>query len=447
MKGKVLIVDDDADLRAVLGSLLSDSYQVSEAQNNAAVQQAMNQEQPDVVLLDVKLPDADGLELLPQLKKRWPETEVIVLTGYDDVSMAVEAGKRGAYNFVTKPFENTKLLTDVRCALERKEQTAENSNLRRALETMSGTASPVFQSAAMRDLVRTVERIAPSDVAVLITGESGTGKEVIADLVHTFSPRSKGRIIKINCAALPRELIESELFGSVKGAFTGAHSDRDGLIRQAEGGTLFLDEISEMPVDTQSKLLRVLQDQEVRPVGGKTAYKTNCRIVAATNRRPEDAIKDGKLREDLFYRISAISVYLPPLRERREDIMPLANAFLKRFASQANRVIKGFSPGAIERLTGFEWPGNVRQLQNEVQRAVLLCEGDEVDSADLSITKVRTSGEESIDTNFTLLEGVERNAIVQMLKETGGNKLETAKRLGIGRQTLYNKIKAYGIEV
>jgi DNA-binding NtrC family response regulator len=407
----------------------------------------MSGDQPDVVVLDVKLPDADGLDLLPQLKKRWPETEVIVLTGYDDVSMAVEAGKRGAYNFVTKPFENTKLVADVRCAFERKEQTAENSSLRRALETMSGTASPIFQSAAMRDLVRTVERIAPSDVAVLITGESGTGKEVIADLVHTFSPRSKGRIIKINCAALPRELIESELFGSVKGAFTGAHSDRDGLFRQAEGGTLFLDEISEMPIDTQSKLLRVLQDQEVRPVGGKAAYKTNCRIVAATNRRPEEAIKDGKMREDLFYRISAISVFLPPLRERREDIMPLANAFLKRFASQANRVLKGFTPGAIERLTGFEWPGNVRQLQNEVQRAVLLCEGDEVDSADLSITKVRTAGEESLDTNFTLLEGVERNAIVQMLKETGGNKLETAKRLGIGRQTLYNKIKAYGIEV
>jgi DNA-binding NtrC family response regulator len=447
MKGKVLIVDDDQDLRAILGALFEDEFQVMEAESAAALQKAFSADQPDVVVLDVKLPDADGLDLLPQVKKRWPESEVIVLTGYDDVSMAVEAGKRGAYNFVTKPFENTKLLTDVRCAFERKEQTAENSSLRRALETMSGTTSPVFQSSAMRDLVRTVERIAPSDVAVLITGESGTGKEVIADLVHTFSPRNKGRIIKINCAALPRELIESELFGSVKGAFTGAHSDREGLFRQAEGGTLFLDEISEMPIDTQSKLLRVLQDQEVRPVGGKAAYKTNCRIVAATNRRPEEAIKDGKLREDLFYRISAISVYLPPLRERREDIMPLANSFLKRFASQANRVIKGFTPSGIERLTGFDWPGNVRQLQNEVQRAVLLCEGDEVDSADLSVTKVRTSGEESFDTNFTLLEGVERNAIVQMLKETGGNKLETAKRLGIGRQTLYNKIKAYGIEV
>ena len=319
--------------------------------------------------------------------------------------------------------------------------------LRRALETISGAASPIFQSGAMREVVRTVERIAPSDVAVLITGESGTGKEVIADLLHAFSPRSKGKIIKINCAALPRELIESELFGSVKGAFTGAHADREGLFRQAEGGTLFLDEISEMPIDTQSKLLRVLQDQEVRPVGGKTAYRTNCRMVAATNRKPEEAIKDGKLREDLFYRISAISFFLPPLRERREDIMPLANAFLKRFAAQANRGIKGFTPSAVERLTGFDWPGNVRQLQNEVQRAVLLCEGDEVDATDLSVTKVKIVGDESQDTNFTLLEGVERNAIIQMLKETGGNKLETAKRLGIGRQTLYNKIKAYGIEV
>jgi DNA-binding NtrC family response regulator len=319
--------------------------------------------------------------------------------------------------------------------------------LRRALSTMSGGSSPIFQSSSMQAVVRTVERVAPSDVSILITGESGTGKEVIADLIHAMSPRCKGRIIKINCAALPRELIESELFGSVRGAFTGAHSDREGLFRQAEGGTLFLDEISEMPVDTQSKLLRVLQDQEVRPVGGKVSYKTNCRIVAATNRKTDEAIKDGKLREDLFYRISAISVHLPPLRERREDVMPLANSFLKRFVAQANRPIRGFTPSAVERLTAFDWPGNVRQLQNEIQRAVLLCEAGDIDSTDLSITNVKSEADQSMDTNFTLLEGVERNAIVQMLKETGGNKLETAKRLGIGRQTLYNKIKAYGIEV
>ena len=236
------------------------------------------------------------------------------------------------------------------------------------------------------------------------------------------------------------------MFGSVKGAFTGAISDRDGLFRQAEGGTLFLDEISEMPIDTQSKLLRVLQDQKVRPVGGKTDYQTNCRIIAATNRKPEDAIADGKLREDLFYRISAISVYLPPLRERRDDIMPLANAFLKRFAAQANRTLRSFTLAATDRLTGFDWPGNIRQLQNEIQRAVLLCEGPDVDASDLSVSEIRMVPSEGHDTSFTLLEGVERNAIIQMLRETGGNKLETAKKLGIGRQTLYNKIKAYGIE-
>jgi DNA-binding NtrC family response regulator len=451
MKAKVLIVDDEKELRDLLASVLEEYYDVAQAGNAAALRQGFSQEAPDVVLLDVKLPDAHGLDLLPQIKKSWPETEVIVLSGHGTVTMAVEAGRRGAYNFLTKPFENEKLLADVKCAIERKQQSEENVTLRRALETMSGSASPVFRSAAMQDVVRTVERVAPSDVPILITGESGTGKEVIADLVHALSPRNKNRIIKINCAALPRELIESELFGSVKGAFTGAHADRDGLFRQAEGGTLLLDEISEMPIDTQSKLLRVLQDQEVRPVGGKTCYKTNCRILAATNRRPEKAIKDGKLREDLFYRISAISVHLPPLRERHDDIMPLANSFLKKYAAQANRDVRGFKQDAMDRLTAFDWPGNVRQLQNEIQRAVLLCEGGEIAAADLSVSTAKSGGtttqEEELDTSFTLLEGVERNAIIQMLKETNGNKLETAKRLGIGRQTLYNKIKAYGIEV
>jgi DNA-binding NtrC family response regulator len=447
MNGKVLIVDDEAHVRGLLTDVLTNDYQVTELSSGAGLQKALSQEAPDVVLLDVKLGDADGLDLLPQIKRRWPETEVIVLTGHGTIMMAVEAGRRGAYNFLSKPFDNEKLLADVKCAIESKRQTEENSTLRRALETMSGAASPIFRSSAMQEVVHTVERIAASDVNVLITGESGTGKEVIADLIHTLSPRSKNKIIKINCAALPRELIESELFGSVKGAFTGAHSDREGLFRQAEGGTLLLDEISEMPVDTQSKLLRVLEDQEVRPVGGKTSYKIDCRVIASTNRRPEEAIKDGKLREDLFYRISTVSVHLPPLRERTEDIMPLANAFLKRFAAQANRVIRGFTPTAIDRLTAFEWPGNVRQLQNEIQRTVLLCEGDMVDAADLSITNAKTASSDDHDTNFTLLEGVERNTIVQTLKDTGGNKLEAAKRLGIGRQTLYNKIKAYGIEV
>ena len=446
MKGSILIVEDEADMRDLLREVLQGTYDVSIAATGAALKQAFTGSQPDVVLLDLKLPDADGLDLLPQIKKQWSDTQVIVLTGNATFDAAIKATKLGAYHFLSKPFETNSLLVTVDRAIEHRRQGEENNSLHKAVSVLSGGASPVFHSAPMKEVVRTIQRVAPSDVPILVTGESGTGKEVMADLIHAMSKRSGGRIIKINCAALPRELIESELFGSVKGAYTGAHTDREGLFRQAENGTLFLDEISEMPIDTQSKLLRVLQDQEVRPIGGKVSYKTNCRIVAATNRPPAEAIKDGKMREDLFYRISAITVHLPPLRERRDDIMPVANAFLKRFASQANRTISGFSPSAVERLASFEWPGNIRQLQNEVQRAVLLCEGSTVDATDLSITAVKTNPDGQ-DTNFTLLEGVERNAIIQMLKETGGNKLEAAKRLGIGRQTLYNKIKAYGIEV
>jgi DNA-binding NtrC family response regulator len=446
MKGKILIVDDEADLRSLLKSILESDYTVAEAENGAALAKLLPSEAPDVVLLDLNMPGTSGLDLLPQIKKSWPDTEVVVLTGAATFEAAVEATKRGAFHFITKPFDTQHLLVTIERAIENRQQKESNNSLRRAVATMTGGSAPVFQSQLMQNVVRTIERIAPSDVTILITGESGTGKEVIADLIHALSPRSKNRIVKVNCAALPRELIESELFGSVKGAFTGANSDRDGLFRQAEGGTLFLDEISEMPIDTQSKLLRVLQDQKVRPVGGKTDYQTNCRIIAATNRKPEEAIKDGKLREDLFYRISTISVYLPPLRERREDILPLANAFLKRFAAQANRTLRSFTPAAADRLAAFDWPGNIRQLQNEIQRAVLLCEGPDVDASDLSVSEIHMVPSEGHDTSYTLLEGVERNAIIQMLRETAGNKLETAKKLGIGRQTLYNKIKAYGIE-
>jgi transcriptional regulator with PAS, ATPase and Fis domain len=298
----------------------------------------------------------------------------------------------------------------------------------------------------MRAITRTVERIAASDVSVLITGESGTGKEVIADLVHTLSKRSRFPFVKINCAALPRELIESELFGSVKGAYTGAVADREGLFRQAQGGTLLLDEISEMPIDTQSKLLRVLQDKEARPVGGRTTYRTDCRLVAATNRQVERAITDGRLREDLYYRISGISLALPPLRNRHEDILPLARAFLNRYAAHAGRDISGFTPAAARRLQCHAWPGNIRQLQNEIQRAVLMSEGDIIDVNDLSLVDPASCGNTDHLT-LSVLKAMERNKIVELLKETGGQKAQTAKRLGIGRQTLYNRIKAYRIDL
>jgi DNA-binding NtrC family response regulator len=445
MNAKILIVDDEAEIRQLVVTMLSsEGYQVQQAEDIAALQAYFDGAPPEVVLLDLKLPDGDGMELLPTLKKQWPETEVIVLTGFATLDAAVEATKRGAYHFQQKPFDYKTLLLAVEHAIEHKQLVEEAASLRRALSTMSGGASPVFQSAAMKAVVRTVERVAPSDVSVLIAGESGTGKEVIADLVHSLSPRSKGPFIKINCAALPRELIESELFGSVKGAYTGAQADREGLFRQAEGGTLLLDELSEMPIDTQSKLLRVLQEKEYRPVGGRTSQKANCRIIATTNRVVEEAIREGKMREDLYYRISAIALMLPPLRERREDILPLATTFLKRFAAQAGRMLTGFSPEAAEHLRQFDWPGNVRQLQNEVQRAVLMCEGRAIQIGDLSISTTSAVSEPT-DTDLTLMEAMERNTIVQILKETNGNKLETARRLGIGRQTLYNKIKAYRI--
>jgi DNA-binding NtrC family response regulator len=443
-KPKVMIVDDEAEIRHVIKIFLErNDFEMLEVPNGAALTEAFNGPQPDVVLLDMKLPDAEGMELLPQIKKKWPETEVIVVTGFGSTDLAVEATKQGAYHFLNKPFDLSALKLQVERAVEHKQITEANSSLRRAIATMPG--SPIFQSPPMKEVLRTVERIAQSDVSVLLTGESGTGKEVISDLVHSMSPRGKGPNIKINCAALPRELIESELFGSTKGAYTGAQADREGLFRQAEGGTLLLDELSEMPVDTQSKLLRVLQEKEVRPVGGRVSYKTDCRIIASTNRKVEDAIRDGKLREDLYYRISAISIHLPPIRERREDILPLANAFLKRFATQAGRIITGFSPEAADLLKKYDWPGNVRQLQNEVQRAVLMAEGNMIQPQDLYISTAAKT-EEMTDENLTLMEAMERNTIVQMLKETRGNKLETAKRLGIGRQTLYNKIKAYAID-
>src|SRR3989441_7720601 len=444
MKHKILLVDDQEEIR----SLLSDSfrvrgYDVMEAADAAGLKAALGGPQPDVVLLDFKLPDADGLDLIPLIKREWPETESIVLTGHGTLDLAVEATKRGAFHFQTKP-HNEGLYNLVERALERKQASQENCKLIDALKQISGDSSPIFQCPQMKSVLRTIERIAPNDVSVLITGESGTGKEVVADLIHTLSRRNKGPFIKINCAALPRELIESELFGSVKGAFTGSQGDREGLFRQAEGGTLLLDEISEMPLDTQSKLLRVLQEKEVRPVGGRASYKTDCRILAATNRQVDDAIKDGKLREDLYYRITTISVSLPPLRDRPDDILPFAPAFLKRYASQADRPLSDFTPEAAGRLRKYDWPGNVRQLQNEVQRAVLMCEGKIVDVQDLSVTDA-TINSGLDDENLTLMEAMERNKIVEILRETNGNKLEAAKRLGIGRQTLYNKIKAYAI--
>lgn len=447
MKPQILIVDDEADLRGFLRTILSDNgYTVYECASGTELKQTIKTLMPDVVLLDVKLPDADGIELLPFLKRELPMSEVIIMTGFATLESAVLATKLGAYDYIQKPFDTKRLLRSLECALEHKALNEQASTLRQALLSLSSGSSPIFVSQSMKQILRMVERVAPSEVSVFITGESGVGKEVIADLIHALSPRAKGPFIKVNCAALPRELIESELFGAVKGAYTGAHIDREGLFHQAQNGTILLDEISEMPIETQSKLLRVLQDKEIRPVGGRTTYKIDVRIIAATNRSVDDALKSGKLREDLYYRISTITIAIPPLRERKEEIIPLANLFLRKFSAQAGRVFKGFTKAAEELLLSYDWPGNVRQLQNEIQRAVLVADGLLIDAKDL-LTGIVTTVRDVPPSGLTLWQVIERDAIIQVLRECNGKKLIAAKRLGMGRQTLYNKIKEYSIKI
>lgn len=418
-------------------------YETSEVGDAASLNTAFSGPPPDAVLLDLKLPDADGLDLLPLIKRQWPSTEVIVLTGHASFEAAVEAIKRGAFHFQQKPIDPKGLLNLIAKALERKSLKEETNALRATVSALSGGAVPVFNSPSMKKILTLLERVAPSDAAILITGESGSGKEVVADLIHALSGR-KGQCVKINCAALPRELIESELFGHKKGSFTDAKADKPGLFREANGGTLLLDELAEMPIETQSKLLRVLQDKKIRPVGDANDYPVNCRIIASTNRKIEEAIALGKLREDLYYRIGVVSVHLPPLRDRREDILPLADSFLKRFAAQETRPAAGFTPAAAERLQHFDWPGNIRQLVNEIHRAVLICDRPQIDLEHLNLPQFSQNEEQPIP-GLTLMEKTERAAIISVLEQTGGNKFKTAKLLGIGRQTLYNKIKQYQI--
>lgn len=445
MSRRVLVVDDDPAVRRMLQDLLVQAgYETLVAPDAAALRTLRTQVSPDVVVLDWQLPDGDGIALIPSLKQRWPQAEIVVLTGFATLDAAVHATKLGAFHFQAKPFNPAILLNLIERAAEHNRLQSQALVLRDAVVTLAGGTSPVFRSPAMRSVLRTVDRVAPSNASVLLTGPSGSGKEVIADLVHALSRRAAGPLVKVNCAALPRDLIESELFGSVKGAYTGAHADRDGLFRLAEGGSLFLDEIAEMPVETQTKLLRVLQEKQVRPVGGRTTYRTDCRIIAATNRSVAQAIREQRLREDLYYRIGAVAIELPPLRERVEDIEPMAQAFLRRFSAQADRPIQSFSPAALEILLAFPWPGNVRQLENEVQRAVLMCEGSTINVQDLSPTL--QSPPLSAEGALSPLERAERDEIARALADSGGNKVLAARRLRIGRQTLYNKLKLYRLE-
>jgi len=445
MKANILLVDDDQSVLSVMQIALSRAgHEVATATNAAGMWNAIQARCPDVVVLDLRLPDANGLDLVQNLKQRYADVEIIMLSGFGTVETAVEAIKAGAFHFATKPIQLESLQLLVQRAFEHKQLNARVEALQQAVSTLSGSIAPVFRSSQMRNLLRVVSRVAPSDAPVFVTGESGTGKEVIANLVHSLSGRANGPFVKVNCAALPRELIESELFGAMRGAYTGAHADREGLFTQAHGGTILLDEISEMPSDTQSKLLRVLQVKEVRPVGATEHSAVDCRIIATTNRPIDQALAEHKLREDLYYRISTITLHVPPLRERPDDVVPLANAFLQRFASQADSPVRAFSPAALDCLQKFQWPGNVRQIENEIQRAVLVCTGDVVDINDLSIPYEQSG---ALSSPLVGLAAMERTAILGALRQTGGNKAAAARQLGITRQTLYNKLKQFGLDI
>lgn len=380
MANKILIIDDDQDVLDLMRfQLNAEGYKVETAASGAEALRLINEQSFDVTLTDLRLPDVDGIELVKQIKDAAPETEIIVITGYGSVDKAVASTKAGAFYFIEKPVEFEELQVLLEKALERRQQADEIKQLRGRLTSRAIYGKIIGSSKAMQNIYEMIDSVADSDANVLIVGESGTGKELIANTVHYKSLRAKKTFVKINCSALPKELIESELFGHTKGAFTGATGEKPGLIAQAFGGSLMLDEIAEMPLELQPKLLRVLQERVYYQVGSEKAKDADFRLISATNRNPYDAMREGCLREDLYYRINTIEIQVPPLRERVEDISTLAEHFLQKYAEKYNRPTKTITQQAYERMFEYAWPGNVRELQNVMERAVLLSKGDTIE--------------------------------------------------------------------
>jgi DNA-binding NtrC family response regulator len=450
---RILVVDDEAMMADSLKqNLAEEGYTVDTALTGADAIELFDRGGHHVAVCDVQLPDMDGLEVLRHIKDAQPATEVIVMTGYGTVQRAIEATKAGAFWFLEKPFEFEVLLPLIERAVQHRELIVETETMRRNLSTRTEYFNIIGASRQMQQIYETIESVAKSDANVLIVGESGTGKELIANAIHYNSLRVKKPFIKVNCAALPKELIESELFGHTKGAFTGAHADKDGLIQHAAGGSLLLDEIAEMPVELQPKLLRVLQERSYRKIGSERTYAVDFRLITSTNRPPADAIRDGLLRDDLFYRISTITIHVPPLRERTEDIQLLAEHFFKMYARKYQRPITGISQAAYQRLFAHGWPGNVRELQNVLERAVLLAKANKIEPVDLPFEngavpeRAAQGAAWDVPPNLTL-EEIEKLVIEKTLQRTGGNKQAAANLLGIYRPRLYSKIRKYNIDI
>ena len=442
---KILVVDDEPIIRDSFSDwLLDEGYEILTAEDAVKGLEILNHENPAIAIVDLIMPGIDGIEFLRRSKKIQPDIEVVVMTAYASIATAIAAIKEGAYDYIEKPFSPERITLILDKLLNHRKLIEENLSLQEKLDERDTVDDIVTRSPKMRQIIELTRVVANSNATVLITGESGTGKELVARAIHSNSPRNKKSFVAVSCAALPESLLESELFGHEKGAFTGASTRRKGKIELAHNGTLFLDEIGEMSPNIQVHLLRVLEEREFNRVGGNELIRVDVRLVSATNRDLQAALRDNKFREDLYYRLNVVTIDLPPLRERTEDILLLAEYFLRKFSIENMKKVSGFSKEVTEFLFKYPWPGNVRELENTIERAVILAQEEEIQLKDLlqKNSPLMTSS----PTSYTLRE-VETKHIRDVLNDTGGNYSHAAKMLGISRVTLYNKVKKYKIGV
>ena len=442
---KILFVDDEPDMRALLRDVLEDhAYHVTLAQNGQEALQRLSEDEYSVVLTDLRMRGMQGIALLAEIKRDFPDVNVILMTAFGSVETAIDAMKQGAYDYLMKPVKADDLLRVMERALKEALLRRQVNRLRREVHREYSFHKIVGKSKAMREVFGLIRRVSDSPSNVLVTGESGTGKELVAKAIHYNSDRQNAPFVPVNCAAIPDTLLESELFGHVRGAFTDAKTDKPGLFEEAQNGTLFLDEISEFPLLLQAKLLRAIQEREVRRVGAARSVVVNVRIIAATNLTLADEVKAKRFREDLYYRLNVIELRLPPLRERREDIPLLVDAFLHKCREASGKDVQGISESALELLIDYQWPGNVRELENVVERAVTLARGDRITSEDVPPAIQGARREKRVIDEAAArslpLEEVEREYILRILEKTGGNKYQAAQMLGIDRKTLYRKL-------